>query len=352
MAYLRDYRQRVASETSRILDTKQIHFPTTGCTYDLSASIQYAVEHTRCYFPSHPALSLGDRGQLSEPSRSPAHHGQRFHSEFQQMGLLQGANYLQSSLSLHIPSGPSRHSHRVGIVNFASATRLGEDWSKGAEGQEASIFRSSTLSKALESSRAKPFYDAHDKRKGNDTAGWYSDAMIFTPGVVVFRDDEGEWRVPFEVDVVTCAPVDAREIAYPFTSTPTSALSDLEMRMRDAMKARMARVLLLFRHRGVTNLVLGAPETGVSGNTLETILSIWAEVLLDNESLKRAFDRIVFAAPNATAIVLLQNLLRTREASTVRKLASRGSLRVRIADPKPEPKPVLKSILKKYPSKP
>ncbi|KAH6885469.1 hypothetical protein BKA70DRAFT_1030230, partial [Coprinopsis sp. MPI-PUGE-AT-0042] len=178
---------------------------------------------------------------------------------------------------------------RVGIVNFASATRLGEDWSKGAEGQEASIFRSSTLSKALESSRAKPFYDAHDKRKGNDTAGWYSDAMIFTPGVVVFRDDEGEWRVPFEVDVVTCAPVDAREVRQRAAPMPAPATDARRHESADGSRS------LLFRHRGVTNLVLGAPETGVSGNTLETILSIWAEVLLDNESLKRAFDRIVFA---------------------------------------------------------
>jgi uncharacterized protein (TIGR02452 family) len=449
MDYLRDCRRSAASETTRVLDIKHLHLPCSGCTYDLGESIQHAIEHTKCYFPSHPALSLGERapGRLSEPRNPLARHGrQRVHFEFQQMAILQATQYLHLSLCSHPSIGtPPGRSPRVGIVNFVCATRMGEEWRTGADGPEATIFRSSTLSRALESPKAKPFYDAHDKRWGNDTSGWYSDALVFSPRVVIFRDDEGGWWMPFEVDVVTCAPVDAREVRqraasvtmthapaptvvpihpqpgpgigppvyvitipaaydprvppssfHPYqytshstshsylpgpmvhsstqyhgihnthnsTSAPTGANSDIEARMRDVMKARLTRVLLLFEHRGVTNLVLGIPAAGISGHAPDSLISIWAEVLRESDKLKQAFDRIVFAVPSGASIALLQDLLHPRqsailrrpdkrEAAPLRKVESHGSMRVRIAEPiqKTAPKPPLKSILKKYPSK-
>ena len=36
--------------------------------------------------------------------------------------------------------------------------------------------------------------------------------MVYSPGIVLIRDDKGEWRSPVEVDVLTSAPVNAGEV--------------------------------------------------------------------------------------------------------------------------------------------
>ena len=36
--------------------------------------------------------------------------------------------------------------------------------------------------------------------------------MVYSPGIVLIRDDNGEWRSPVEVDILTCAAVNAGEI--------------------------------------------------------------------------------------------------------------------------------------------
>ena len=41
---------------------------------------------------------------------------------------------------------------------------------------------------------------------------YYTHAMVYSPGIVLIRDDYGEWRSPVEVDVLTRAAVNAGEI--------------------------------------------------------------------------------------------------------------------------------------------
>jgi uncharacterized protein (TIGR02452 family) len=73
----------------------------------------------------------------------------------------------------------------VAALNFASAKSPGGGFLKGSQAQEESLARSSALHASL--LRAWEFYEQHRA----SPSLLYSDAMIWSPGCPVFRDDEG-----------------------------------------------------------------------------------------------------------------------------------------------------------------
>jgi uncharacterized protein (TIGR02452 family) len=100
--------------------------------------------------------------------------------------------------------------------------------------------------------------------------GFYTHAAIFSPSVIFFRTDEGEWTEPMDVDVVTCAAVNAKVVRAGAQETE----SDVEDKIGLVMRERMARVLCLFFLKGVKNLVLGSFGTGAFGYVLLARLDI------------------------------------------------------------------------------
>jgi len=102
--------------------------------------------------------------------------------------------------------------------------------------------------------------------------------MIYSPSVLLFRDDAGSWLEPLSVDILTSAAV------------------NVESRIEAEMKERMARILHLFTLKGVRNLVLGSFGTGVFQNSVELVASLWKELLVgSNAPFEGSFDRVVFA---------------------------------------------------------
>ena len=75
--------------------------------------------------------------------------------------------------------------------------------------QEESIARASTLYPSLITDVASQFYAHYVKDPGN---AYYTHAMVYSPAVLLLRDDHGNWRSPVEVDVLTSAAVNAGEI--------------------------------------------------------------------------------------------------------------------------------------------
>ncbi|MEY4775613.1 MAG: hypothetical protein RL759_126, partial [Verrucomicrobiota bacterium] len=73
--------------------------------------------------------------------------------------------------------------HNVVSLNFASAVEPGGGFLSGARAQEEYLCRSSALYLTIKDS---PMY-AYHRREGHNR---YSDAMIYSPAVPVFRDDE------------------------------------------------------------------------------------------------------------------------------------------------------------------
>ena len=72
----------------------------------------------------------------------------------------------------------------VGVLNFASAKNPGGGFTRGANAQEESLARSSSLYLALTEQRfTNDFYDYN--RRGR--SGVYSDRLIYSPRVTVFK---------------------------------------------------------------------------------------------------------------------------------------------------------------------
>jgi len=197
---------------------------------------------------------------------------------------------------------------RTAILNFASATKPGGGFLNGAQAQEESIARSSTLYPTLLTSTAQKFYDLHNLDANN---GFYSHSMIYSPGVVVFRSDDGGWTQPIEVDVLTSAAVNAGEVRKSMRARLSRKVidDDIERQMRE----RMARILYLFQKEGVKNIVLGSFGTGVFNNDVDVVARLWADLLSVPEArFRSSFDRVVFAIIGRKTFVEFENAFNTR----------------------------------------
>lgn len=201
-----------------------------------------------------------------------------------EIGFL-NASTLEAAALLHETRSPT--SPRIGILNFASATKPGGGFMNGAQAQEESLARSSTIYPSLISEEAKPFYATH---KHDNRGCYYTHHIIWSSGVSVFRDDEGRWLEPYQVDMVTCPAVNAGVVRRRAIDPAYE-----EARIETVMRERMSRILFVFETRGVSRLVLGSFGTGVFGNKVAMVARLWAELLAKRGSrFETSFEQVVF----------------------------------------------------------
>ncbi|KAH8115177.1 hypothetical protein DFH11DRAFT_1688448 [Phellopilus nigrolimitatus] len=278
----------------------------------LSEAVARCTENTRLYGPdsvlsSWPNLSSTSslvRGQLPEPGPSmqsaPSDsvvsiekEGKECKIIILQISTLAGARLLATTTSR--PGGNAieteREENKIGILNFASAKHPGGGFLKGAQAQEESIARSSTLYSSLMSPVAKPFYQTH---RHDPQAGYYSHTMIYSPNVLLLRDDDGSWQRPVCADVLTSPAVNAKVVRQSVMGR--LAAKSETAKIDRVMRERAARALYAFERHGVRHLVLGAWGCGVFENDVRAIATIWADLLGREDSrFRRSFDRVVFA---------------------------------------------------------
>ncbi|KAJ7668737.1 hypothetical protein DFH06DRAFT_1182404 [Mycena polygramma] len=205
---------------------------------------------------------------------------------------------------------------KIGVLNFASATRPGGGFLGGARAQEESIARSSNLYSSLMTPEGQRFYAVH---KTQTKSKYYTHAMIYTRGVQLFRNDAGAWVKPATVDMLTSAAVNAGVVrqreggekektvgrgirtyfkpvaAGPPQSAPAPT-KDVEQSIEDVMRERMGRLLFLFEKEGTQDLVLGSFGTGVFQNKVPMVAKLWVELLVaPNARFKNSFQRVAFA---------------------------------------------------------
>jgi uncharacterized protein (TIGR02452 family) len=161
---------------------------------------------------------------------------------------------------------------------FASARKPGGGFLNGAQAQEESLARASALYACL---RAAPeFYAFHERHA--DLC--YSDRVIYSPAVPVFRDDDGLLLAsPYQVSFLTAAAPNRAAI----TANQPEAADTVPA----ALRTRTARVLEIAAANGHRRLVLGAWGCGVFGNDPAIVAESFA-LALDRA---RWFEQIVFA---------------------------------------------------------
>ena len=161
---------------------------------------------------------------------------------------------------------------------FASAKNPGGGFLGGAKAQEESIARASALYPCLLA--APEFYAFH--RAQRDLR--YSDRVIYSPRVPVFRDDRCDLLDrPYQTTFLTAAAPNLGAILRNQPEHAADVPAILHRRAR-----RVLQVAAAYGHRTV---VLGAWGCGVFRNVPATVANAFAEALREVDR----FDRVIFA---------------------------------------------------------
>ncbi|KAI9007828.1 hypothetical protein DFJ74DRAFT_689225 [Hyaloraphidium curvatum] len=170
-------------------------------------------------------------------------------------------------------------------LSFASAKNPGGGFLGGARAQEESLCRSSGLYACLVGGE---MYRDHAGTRG----GFYTNYAIYSPGVPVFRDDEGELLAePFRCAFVTAPAVNAGT----YLSGGRGTQAEVEREMRE----RVRKVLHIIAAHGHDAVVLGAWGCGVFRNDPEVVAELFREALMGE--FAGAFGRVVFAVLDSSA---------------------------------------------------
>jgi uncharacterized protein (TIGR02452 family) len=172
--------------------------------------------------------------------------------------------------------------HSVVALNFASARHPGGGFLNGARAQEESLCRSSGLFACL---RDNPMYAFHSGERG----GWYSNYAVYSPGVPVIRDDDGELLPePYLCSFITSPAVNVGAIP-----------ADQKRGVCGEMEKRVRKVLSIAAGHGHDAVVLGAWGCGVFQNDPAMIADLFRAALTG--PFRAAFARVAFAVLDSTA---------------------------------------------------
>ena len=172
------------------------------------------------------------------------------------------------------------------VLNFANPVNPGGGVRRGVRAQEEDLCRRSTLLASLESETAQAYYEYNKTLKTN----LGSDAIILTPKVEVFKDEDGDTlEESFVVAVMTCAA--------PMILCGKEGLSDQQY--EELFYNRIVGMLKCAAYWGYTSLVLGAFGCGAFGNDAKLVSDLFYKALkefnFDGMRESDMFRRIDFA---------------------------------------------------------
>lgn len=258
----RSSRARTAQETLKILGQGRYDHPETG-TVDISSSLENAITNTRLYSPDE-LLPI----EPGSPHRTD------------------GTTYdVRNETTLAAAQRLVGRGDRVLALNFASAKNPGGGFMGGSQAQEESIARASGLYACVESS---PMYTIN--RRCNTCL--YTDHMIYSPDVPVFRDDDDRLlEEPYLLSLITAPAVNAGVVR--------SREAEHEDQIPETMRRRIGMILHIAMKHGYETLVLGAWGCGVFRNRPEEVARWFADVL-KGEGVEAFFSHIIFAVLDRT----------------------------------------------------
>ena len=172
--------------------------------------------------------------------------------------------------------------HRPLCLNFASAKNPGGGFLSGSQAQEESLARSSGLYATL-----LPMTEMYEYNRSLGTS-LYSDYMVYSPSVPVFRRDDGTLRdFPFLASFLTAPAVNAGAVEK---NEPQNVRFILP-----TMATRLNKLLSGAQTHGHTTLILGAWGCGVFGNAPTTVAQLFADTLGPNGPFSGSFERVIYA---------------------------------------------------------
>lgn len=176
---------------------------------------------------------------------------------------------------------------RVAVLNFANPEVPGGGVKKGAVAQEECLCRCSNLYPCITSPAVyDDFYGYHYKHG----RFFYSDSVIYTKDVTVFKDDNlnlldrEQW---FNVDVLTCSAPFIAKRKY----TNKAAFFEL-------LKSRVKNIINVAIDNNADVLILGAFGCGAFKNPPELVAKAFKTIISENR-YDECFRKIVFAVKSS-----------------------------------------------------
>ncbi|WP_412075884.1 TIGR02452 family protein [Streptomyces xanthophaeus] len=167
----------------------------------------------------------------------------------------------------------------VAVLNFASARNPGGGYVRGAKAQEEALCRASALYETL--LEAPEYYEVHRAERST----FYTDRVIHSPGVPVFRDDRGRLlETPFRAGFLT-SPA-------PNAGTIRRQEPERVAEIPGALARRAELVLEVAALHGYPRLVLGAWGCGVFQNDPAEVAEAFRGLLAGR--FAKVFERVVF----------------------------------------------------------
>lgn len=170
---------------------------------------------------------------------------------------------------------------KICVLNFASAKNPGGGFLGGASAQEESLARSSNLYETQIKNKA--MYDFNR----NESSFLYSDYMIYSPNVLFWNDDSGNYfEKPLVADIIT-SPAPNKGAMLQHNRKEEIAATE------EVFKNRMDKVLAIALKQKRDTIILGAWGCGVFRNETKDVAHLFKEII--TEKYAGAFKKIVFA---------------------------------------------------------
>lgn len=181
---------------------------------------------------------------------------------------------------------------KVCVLNFASSVSPGGGVTYGSQAQEESLCRVSSLYPALSDESVKSFYARHwEMIRAGTMKRENRDDCIFTPGVVVLRQDAGDEpllpeEARYTVDVITCAAPDLRAVE------DGSCYAPAQDELLAMLARRWRRIMAIAAAGGTDALILGAFGCGVFANPPQLVAKAFE---MAAKEIDHCFETIEFA---------------------------------------------------------
>lgn len=260
-------RAKTAWETLDILTNGHYVNP-HGKTVSIQSALQYAAGNTVLYRPEDFETVFRQRDKQSA----------------QHEGIIEvtGESTYAAAYRLVV----KEKQQNVCCLNFASAKNPGGGFLNGAHAQEEALARASGLYTCLQQKS-----EMYQINRGHGSC-LYTDHMIYSPLVPVFRNDADQLLEDYyTVSVITAPAVNA------------GAVEDNEpeniSRIKPVMLGRMEKLLSVAAAQQQTTLILGAWGCGVFRNDKGEVAGGFA-ALLNSDTFRYRFSRVVFAVYDNT----------------------------------------------------
>ncbi|MFK7926029.1 MAG: TIGR02452 family protein [Bacteroidia bacterium] len=232
-----------------------------GQKVELGSAQQQAVATSRAYLPD----------ELESLMNQP------FEAKTEQTDfVVRNETSFEASLRAHL-SG-AKH---IGVLNFASAKNPGGGVLRGTKAQEEDLARASGLYPCI--AQKEEHFQYHRKHR----LGLYTDRMIYSPSVPVFRDAADKLLDDYyPVSFITSAAANVSALRQ---NNP-ERLADVAA----VMRVRTKKVLALAAYHHIDTLILGAWGCGVFKQEPKDVAGYFAELLLEGP-FRNVFSRVIFA---------------------------------------------------------